>query len=220
MGMFDGTLGRLLGKSQPARPSKGGSSRPPASSQQFELSRDSTTSQHAVRKELLKVVLRETLQRNGIPESWLSADLLRTNSARQREQGIHVRMLVRQWEPRLMLHGVALEQEFQKRLLTLDPLAINWLMGFSWQFALSDSSRCPPMPHPGSWTSPPAGDSQPGEDKPTTIAGDIIEGPVVIPQTQEDVRADLERLLALRDEDLKRHGQNDNGFAPTRPVQF
>ena len=80
-----------------------------------------------MRKEVLKLVMRETLARNGIPESWLSADLLRTNSAK-REQGIHVRLLLRHWDPRLLQHGVALEQEFYKRLLALDPLAPNWLM--------------------------------------------------------------------------------------------
>jgi hypothetical protein len=224
MGIFNGALARWLGKAEPARVA-GGNSRLPANSTQFAASqgpasRDGAASPHATRKEILKVVMRETLMRNGIPDSWLSADLLRTNSAR-REQGIHVRLLIRQWEPRLMLHGVALEQEFYKRLLALDPLAPNWLMGFSWQFAMADLSKCPPLPHPGSWTAPPQQDTTPGEEeKPITRAGDIIEGPVVIPQSPEDVRADLERLLALRDDDVKRHGQAVDGFAPTRPVQL
>jgi hypothetical protein len=217
-----GIFGRIMGKGEPARPARGGrggNSRPPANSTQFAPSqeansRDPATSVHAVRKEVLKLVMRETLTRNGIPESWLAADLLRTNSPK-REQGIHVRMLIRHWDPRLMHHGVALEQEFYKRLLALDPLAPNWLMGFSWQFAMQDLSGCPPLPHPGSWTAPPAQAAV--EDRPTTRAGDIIEGPVMIPQTQDEVRADLERLLALRDDDMKKHG---DGFAPTAPVQL
>ena len=215
-----GIFGRMMGKAEPGRAAgKGGNSRPPANSTQFAASqtahsRDHATSAHAVRKEVLKLVMRETLARNGIPESWLSADLLRTNSPK-REQGIHVRLLVRHWDPRLLQHGVALEQEFYKRLLALDPLAPNWLMGFSGQFAMEDLSACPPLPHPGSWTAPAQG--QQVDDKPTTRAGDIIEGPVMIPQTQDEVRADLERLLSLRDDDMKKHG---DGFAPTRPVQL
>ena len=39
----------------------------------------------------------------------------------------------------------------------------------------------------------------------------------MIPQTQDEVRADLDRLLALRDDDMKQHS---DGFAPTRPVQL
>ena len=215
-----GIFGRMMGKAEPGKAAgKGGNSRLPANSTQFAASqaaqsRDPATSAHAVRKEVLKLVMRETLARNGIPESWLSADLLRTNSPK-REQGIHVRLLVRHWDPRLLQHGVALEQEFYKRLLALDPLAPNWLMGFSWQFAMEDLSACPPLPHPGSWTAPPQAAQV--DDKPTTRAGDIIEGPVMIPQTQDEVRADLERLLALRDDDMKKHG---DGFAPTRPVQL
>ena len=218
MGIFRAHHGQ--GRSGQARRRRQGQQQPPpANSTQFAASqaahsRDPGTSVHAVRKEVLKLVMREMLSRNGIPERWLAADLLRTNSPK-REPGIHVRMLVRHWDPRLMQHGVALEQEFYKRLLALDPLAPNWLMGFSWQFAMTDLSACPPLPHPGSWTA--AQQQSQASDKPTTRAGDIIEGPVMIPQTQDEVRADLERLLALRDDDMKKHG---DGFAPTRPVQL
>lgn len=217
MGMFDGALGRWLGKPRPAQRGRSGpaSTQFPASQQ---ASTPSQTSPHALRKDLLKAAMRDTLLRNGIPEHWLAADLLRTNSPARKEQGVHVRLLVKHWDARLVQYGVALEQDFYQRLLVLDPLAASWLMGFSWQFAMSDLSACPPLPHPGSWTAPvPQGRPDPVDDRPTTRAGDIIEGPVMIPQTQADVRADLERLLALRDDDLQRHG---DGFAATRPVQL
>jgi hypothetical protein len=226
MGMFDGKLTRWLGNKPPEQPRNsrnGTNSRAPAgNSTQFTASqsRDAQAGSHGIRKEVLKLVLRETLQRNGIPDTWLSADLLRTASQR-REPGIHVRMLIKHWDPRILHHGVALEQEFYKRLLGMDPLAVNWLMGFSWQFAMEDLSRCPPMPHPGSWTAPQTLDTVPPEDRPTTRSGDIIEGPVMIPKSEDDVRADLERLLALRDDDLKRHGTGTgDGFAPTRPIHL
>jgi hypothetical protein len=189
----------------------------PAASTQFAPSQSTTNSNpHQVRKDLLKLVLREMMLRNGIPNAWLTADLLRTTNS-QREQGVHVRFLMRHFEPRLLQHGVALEQDFLQRLQLLDPQARTWLMGFSWQFALENTAACPSLPHAGYWIAPPA------EPVHATTAveaeahsGDVISGPVRIPQPVDEVRADLERLFALRDDDMKRHGVGDN-FAPTRP---
>ncbi len=170
-----------------------------------------STSQGA-RRDSLKQVLRETLARNGIPAAWLGADMLRC-SASSGDAGLHLRFLVKHWEPRLLVHGVALEQELMQRLLMLDPLARGWLMGFSWQFALDDPSICPALPHPLSWTAPPEGScpaalaTQPGAVGPLQV----IEGPGVGPRPLEDVRADLEKLLALRDEDLRRHAPGTEG---------
>jgi len=212
-----GILDRVFGKKKAAaRPRHSRSS-----TTQFTNSHSvQGASQHSLRKDLLKVVLREMLLRNGIPNAWLSADLLRTTTSTS-EQGIHVRFLLRHFEPRLLQHGVALEQEFVQRLLMLDPKATDWRMGFSWQFVLPDPAVCPPLPHAGYWTAravEPAPAPQPAETAAVPqAAADVIAGPVLIPQPVDDVRADLERLLALRDDDLKRHGAGDN-FAATRPA--
>ena len=209
-----GLLDRLFGKKPVA--AKATAKRP--AKPQFASSGSSqgrSGSPHSVRKDLLRLVLRETLTRNGIPSAWLSADLLRTTTARS-EDGIHVRFLMREWQPRLMEHAVSFEKEYLQRLLLLDPLAVNWLMGFSWQFVLRDTTACPPMPHAGSWTAAPAPAPARKPAQAPQQSGDVIEGPVRIPQVVDDVRGDLDRLLALRDDDLRRH--EGHTYAPTRPA--
>lgn len=129
-------------------------------------SKNSSASPHTLRKELLRLTLRETLNRNGIPGGWIAADALVATS-RGREAGIHVRLLIKHWDPRLMVHSAAFQDNFMKRLITLDPLANNWMMGLSWQYALPDGSNYPVMPHPGTWTAmPPA---EPGPTVPANL---------------------------------------------------
>lgn len=213
MGMLDMLLGK---KDVPAKRNP----RNFANSTQFapsQLSPQSSVTE--TRKDLLKVVMRETLTRNGIPLAWLSAEMLKMTSSR-REPGLHVRFQMRVWEPRLLECGPALEQDFVQRLLALDPQSEQWLLGFSWQFAMGDKTRCPELPHPGSWTGPRVGAVPTPIPAPETKPGDIIEGPVVIPKTPEDVKADLERLLAARDDDVRRHTQGGDHFAATRPASI
>lgn len=234
----------------------------PASSQH---SQSPAAQQGASRRELLRLVLRDTLNRTGIPTSWISADLLAATS-RGREPGIHVRLLLKHWDPRLMLHGIAFQNSFYKRLLTLDPLADRWLLGVSWQYALADDSNCPQMPHPGIWTSSVPTDllvaaASAAEAVDTAEPVDLLGGSIVIsgpakapdsfvarpvaanaissaraaqpvappraaqPHQDEraEAKADLERLFAVRDADLKRHTEANpasNHFAATEPASL
>ena len=140
---------------------------------------------NASRRELLRLVLRDTLNRTGIPTSWIGADLLAATS-RGRAPGIHVRLLLKHWDPRLMLHAIAFEQAFCKRLMTLDPASDDWLLGLSWQFSLADESNCPAMPHPGIWTSnvpaevPVTGDALALPSASSSGAPDLLGGSIII----------------------------------------
>ena len=199
-------------------------------------SKASAVSPATTRRELLRLALRHTLNRHGIPISWVGAETL---SARPsgREPGIHLRILIRHWEPRLLHHAVALQNSLIVRLLAFDPLASNWLMGISWQFDLPDESACPPMPHPGSWTADlRAGPPDPAPAKAAGGSGDVIAGPVRIsppavpaataPEPSADVKSDLERLFAVRDAELKRNTElatdgteaTQRMYLKTRPV--
>src|SRR5438067_10195278 len=170
-------------------------------------------SQNTTRREMLRVVLRETLQRLGIPVQWIGAECL-TATSRKGERGVHCRLLVKHWDARILTHGVAIQQALIKRVMAFDPTSPTWLNGVSWQFALPDESACPPLPHPGSWTSEPHGTHQAHEAPDAAAGTGIIEGPVRIaavarhsaPASDADAaRADLDRLLAVRDADFRQY---------------
>jgi hypothetical protein len=143
------------------------------------------------RKELIRVVLRETLTANGVPLQWVWADALTATSA-GRPAGTHIRLLMKHWDPRLAHHGLGLQQDFEQRLVALDPLAPGWLMGISWQYALPDNGVCPPLPHPQAWQ--------------LAASGQFPGG----------ARASLQRQFDAHD--AAEAGAAPPGFAPTQPA--
>lgn len=215
MNIFDGIFGRKQA-TRTAPAGKGGTKGAPS---QFVNSGSSSnqpsTSPHGMRKDLIRMVLRETLHRNGIPTSWIGADLLRATAA-GKEPGIHVRLLMLHWDERLPLHAPAFEQNFYKRLLAMDPLAPNWLLGISWQFAMEDLTACPPLPHPGSWTSVPSAPIMAAQAPEQGVG--VIEGPAMVgQQAHGDSRAEMERLIAAGDAASTKRSI-DEQFAATQPV--
>ncbi|HXE49917.1 MAG TPA: hypothetical protein VN663_16160 [Ramlibacter sp.] len=176
---------------------------PPTTSLQ---SKSSPASPISHRRELLGVVLRDTLARQGIPAAWLSPEMLLSTS-RSREPGLHLRLIIKHWDSRLLVHAVALQNALIIRLLASDPLASDWLMGISWQFALPDEGACPPMPHPGSWTANPEATQRAPEVERSEDS-----------QSSADVRSDLERLFAARDAELEMNAQRLGGTDATQPM--
>jgi hypothetical protein len=186
--------------------------------------RSSAAELASMRREMMRAVLRKTLTRHGIPASWIGAEML-VATAKGREAGMHWRLLIKHWDPRLLTHAVALQNSLVVRLLGYDPLAADWLMGISWQFALPDEAPCPPMPQAGFWT---AEQRRAEARQPVAFAtaeGDIIEGPVRIAtpppgsvDAKDSVRHDLDKLFAVRDAELKRHAAESGGPDATRPM--
>lgn len=219
MGLMDRLFGNSASKSAAQRAG-------PASVQpNAAASTRGPSSQQSVRKELVRVSVRDSLLHNGIPAGWIRAEPL-TTAIPGREAGIHVRLVVQHWDARLMHHAVALQEYVEKRIMSLDPEAEQWMMGVSWQFALQDVSRCPPLPHPGSWTSSPDSSQQDTGAfvaPPQAPAGDgnadVITGPTRIQKSNEDKRKELERMLSERDADFGNEADG-SGFSKTQPMGF
>lgn len=175
-------------------------------------------SSHGNRRELLRVVLRDAMRRNGIPTEWITAETV-TAMSRNREPGVLWRLSIKHWDERLPSHLVAIQNALITRLHTFDPMAQEWLIGIAWQFALPDESVCPPMPHPGSWTSAPR--AAEAAQAAAQNSGDVIAGPVSIESPSGDVKADLERLMSAMDAQYQGNDAGSaHGYAATEPAKL
>lgn len=197
-----GLMDRLLGK--------GGAGAASSQAPQSTLG-----SPQSVRKEVSRLAVREALLHNGIPAQWIRAEPL-TTAAPGRDTGVHVRLAVQHWDGRLLQHAVALQDAIERRILALDPEAPKWLMGLSWQFALEDTSACPPLPHPGSWTASAAPAAAPAAGHERAGRSDTPTEPAAEPAR----RAELERLLGARDAQFGADEESGDGFGQTQPMPF
>jgi hypothetical protein len=209
--IFGGGARKPAKRSTDFQPSAQPSSAAPNSSQL-------NVSSHGNRRELLRVVLRDTMRRNGIPTEWITAETI-TAMSRNREPGVLWRLSVKHWDERLPGHLVAIQNALITRLHAFDPMAQEWLIGIAWQFSVPDESVCPPMPHPGSWTSAPR--AAEAAAAPAQSSGDVIAGPVSINAPTGDAKADLERLMSVMDAQYTgNEASAARGYAATEPAKL
>jgi len=108
---------------------------------------------NSARREILRIGLRESLLRNGIPSAWISVEGIRSKDSRG-AAGTQVWLKIHHRDVRLCDCLPALEADFRRRIALLDRAQVLQLHGISWQFALPKAEQRPTMPHPGSWFTP------------------------------------------------------------------
>jgi hypothetical protein len=129
-------MDRWFNKKPPVRPA------PPVS--RVDPSRDDT------RRQLLAMAVRDTLIKHGIPSHWISVEPVPAATS-ARVPGMHLRLVVREWNPDLLAYTVALQRAIQARLIRLDALSHSWIAGVSWKYEVVDDSTCPALPPPQHW---------------------------------------------------------------------
>ncbi len=109
-------------------------------------------SESGMRRQLVHVLLRDSLRRHGINTNWIDCQIL-VVSSRSRGAGMYVRLVVRHWDERLMRYLLAFQKGMQADLLRFEPKAAEWLHGISWQ--LEPENECPyqTMPDKSFWQS-------------------------------------------------------------------
>ena len=149
--------------------------------------------QAATRRELVRVMTRDTLRATGIPEGWIECHVL-LELARDGQTFVHLRLVVKHWDVRLLQYTIAFQHLLMAEITRFDPAAQEWLLSISWQYQSGDSCPFPDMPDPQLWQAPPVAIGPAPAMTSVDLALDMEE--------PDEVSEDLARLFAIRDANL------------------
>lgn len=133
------------------------------------------SSSNAPRRELVHVVLRDTMRKHGIPSDWIECRILSV-AARTRVSGMHVQFIVGAGQTRLLEYVQAFQDSFWEEIEKFDPRARDWLFSLAWQFDGSAPAMSWSLADPHEWggdDSQQDGDTQPPDDEADELASDL-----------------------------------------------
>lgn len=90
----------------------------------------------SVVKEIVWLSLRDTLARARVPVDWVGFELLPA-AGRSGPRQLHVRLVLLQWDGRLVHSLTELERGFVRRMRLLDASSAQWVRDVSWRLAIS-----------------------------------------------------------------------------------
>jgi hypothetical protein len=128
------------------------SARPPVSNRDNPLTIEDG-SDNATRRQLVQVLLRDAVRKYGIPPSWIDCQMMLVSS-RSRGPGMYVRLVVRQWDDRLLNYAHAFQTALMVEITRFEPQASKWLHGISWQLEVADTCPHRTMPDKSFWADP------------------------------------------------------------------
>ncbi|HEX7889792.1 MAG TPA: hypothetical protein VF522_10565 [Ramlibacter sp.] len=166
-------------------------------------------------RDLVQVMLRDTMRKHGIPSDWIECRIL-SAVTRGGRNGLHVNFVVRKAHDRLITYVFAFQDSFERELARYEPRArSDWLLSLGWEFQGFNADE---MPDPHTWAQ-----SGPAPLGPTGRGRSDEEAP----KTDDDVQRDLKALFAIRDAALadtarrpSRKSERDDDppdFQPTQP---
>jgi hypothetical protein len=174
----------------------------PASSQyhESETTEERGSSANAPRRELVQVVLRDTMRKHAVPSDWIDCRILSVVT-RQHKSGMHVQLVVRQGGERLLEYVHPFQQTFWEELEKFEPKPREWLFSLAWQVDSDAPAGAGALPGLEAWdddTQPPEDDRRPADTQPH--AREEPRRPPADTQPQEDhpeeLASDLQALYA------------------------
>jgi hypothetical protein len=123
---------------------------PIASVTSFSNTPDSKQQLSGVRRELIRVVLKDTLRLHGIPLSWLACEVIiiaRTAG----EEDLHIQLVIMKWNEQLLRYASALQQQLLLALDRFEPSVSHAKYIVSWRFSADFVCPFAAMPDPLFW---------------------------------------------------------------------
>lgn len=187
------------------------------------------------RRQLVLIAMRDVMRISGIPSDWLECETLNVTS-RKKGNGLYIHLIIKHWDERLMRVGWAFQNEMNARLDRFDPKAATWIHGISWQLDVADGCPYTSLPDKSHWDTAPAAVAERTSQQPpphfpavpaTASAADrenslaTVNFQATQPFSQSELTQDLEKLFAIRDEEMKRARPGSSaqagGFEKTQP---
>ena len=124
--------------------------KPPQSVASPSISPSSSQQHSDIRRELIRVVLKDTLRLHGVPFHWLACEVIIIPRAPGEEE-LQIQLVVLKWHDQLLRHALALQQQLLLGLDRFDPSVDHSKYMVSWR--ISPDCGCPEawMPDPKIW---------------------------------------------------------------------
>lgn len=168
-------------------------------------------SRNTQRRELVQVVLKDTMRKHGIPSDWIDLRMLSTTTKSGRT-GMHVTFIVKQGHDRLLTYVFAFQDSFNRELARFETRASDWLLSVGWQFDGYTTPQKAVMPDPKVWINSAAGAMAPHDSAisfaPTAdpLEEETRREPREEPDEEtvesDSLEDDLQALFAIRDKAL------------------
>ena len=170
------------------------------------------------RRQLALMAMSDVMRITGIPAEWIACETLNVSS-RKRGNGLYIHLIVKHWDERLMRVGWAFQTEMKAHMERIDPKAAVWNHGISWQLDVAGSCPHLTLPDKSHWANAPVAPAAttnpapPGDfqaELAAALASDNanLGATVNVQPAHRNVRSeltqDLEKLFAIRDEEMKR----------------
>ena len=180
--------------------------------------------EHVAHYKMVQMVLRLLLRKHGIPGHWIELQELAV-PGKVRGLGMHVRLILKYWDPNLVNHLQAFQTQFLADIKRYEPKHKEWLYGLSWQLETGSSCPVATLPDKPFWTVPgrPALTPEVGaaatETNPATSAA-TPPAPPAPPAPAPVDHTKLERVFADRDQELRRNAElgTSPDFQDTQPL--
>jgi hypothetical protein len=199
-------------------PDKAGPDSVPPTGTRFEESDDhddDALERETSRRELVKLVLRESMRRHAVPSDWIDCRMLPVVTSK-RKTGVHVQLIVKQGQASLLGYIPAFQSSLMAEVEKYDPRAWDWLLSISWQFDGITAMTGGQLPGAGGWAKPGAALAA----RSTSFASEQ-EPELDLTAEEADVAEDLKALFAIRDAVLKTpQADVQADFEETRPSNF